>query len=41
MPVYKRFNFTLQVLDNYLGDPAPGAQKNSFQTVVGITYKLK
>jgi hypothetical protein len=41
MPLYKRFNFTLQVLDNYLGDPAPGAQKNSFQTVVGITYKLR
>ncbi len=41
MPVYKRLNFNMQAIENYLGDPAPGAQRSSFQFIVGITYKLR
>ncbi len=41
VPVYKRLNFNMQAVDNYLGDPAPGAERNSFQFVLGVTYKLR
>jgi Protein of unknown function, DUF481 len=40
-PVYKRFSFTLGVLDNFLNDPPPGFRKNSFQATTGLTYSLK
>jgi hypothetical protein len=40
-PVYKRLSFTANATDNFLNDPAPGAVKNSFQFVTGITYKLR
>jgi hypothetical protein len=40
-PVYKRFSFTASSTDTYLGDPASGALRNSFQFVTGITYKLR
>jgi hypothetical protein len=41
MPVYKRTNFTLGVIDNYLHDPPPGFKKNSFQATMGLTYMLR
>lgn len=41
MPVYKRLNFTVGTIDNYLHDPPPGFKKNSFQATMGLTYGLK
>jgi len=41
MPVYKRANFTLGVIDNYLHNPPPGFKKNSFQATLGLTYILR
>jgi hypothetical protein len=40
-PVYKRLSFSANALDTYLGNPQSGAERNSFQFVTGITYKLK
>jgi hypothetical protein len=40
LPVYKRFGMNVNVLDNYLNNPAAGYNKNSFQFVTGITYTL-
>jgi hypothetical protein len=41
MPLYKRTNFTLSLIDNYLHDPPPGFKKNSFQASMGLTYTLR
>ena len=41
MPVYKRMNFTLGAIDNYLHNPPPGFKKNSFQATMGLTYSLR
>ena len=41
MPLYKRFNFTVASVDNYLGDPPAGFRRNSFQFTTGVTYSLK
>lgn len=41
MPVYKRLNFTVGTIENYLHDPPPGFRKNSFQATMGLTYSLK
>jgi len=41
MPVYKRLNFTLGTIDNYLHDPPAGFKKNSFQATMGLTYSLR
>jgi hypothetical protein len=41
MPVYKRMNFSLGTVDNYLHDPPPGFKKNSFQATLGLTYALR
>lgn len=41
MPVYKRMNFTLGTIDNYLHDPPPGFKKNSFQATMGLSYSLR
>src|SRR5580658_1481614 len=41
MPVYKRMNFTLGTIDNYLHDPPEGFKKNSFQATMGLTYSLR
>lgn len=41
VPVYKRFNFTVGTLDNYLNDPPPLYKKNSFQATMGLTYSLR
>jgi len=40
-PVYKRLNFTLGTIDNYLHDPPVGFRKNSFQATMGLTYSLR
>jgi hypothetical protein len=40
LPVYKRFGLNINVLDNFLNDPAAGYNKNSFQFVTGVTYTL-
>jgi hypothetical protein len=41
MPVYKRFSLSFTTTDNFLNDPSPGFQKNSYQFVTGVTYKLR
>jgi Protein of unknown function, DUF481 len=41
MPVYKRMDFTLGTIDNYLHDPPGGFKKNSFQATMGLTYSLR
>lgn len=41
LPTYKRFSLNLNVLDNYLNNPAIGFKKNSLQFVTGILYTLK
>jgi hypothetical protein len=40
LPVYKRFGLNINVLDNFLNNPAAGYNKNSFQFVTGVTYTL-
>jgi hypothetical protein len=41
LPTYKRFGLNLNLLDNYLNNPAIGFKKNSLQFVTGIVYTLK
>jgi hypothetical protein len=41
MPVYKRMNFSIGIIDNYLHDPPSGFKKNSFQASMGLTYALR
>lgn len=41
LPVYKRTNFTLGTIDNYLHDPPPFFKKNSFQMTMGLNYSLR
>jgi hypothetical protein len=41
MPVYKRMNFSIGTIDNYLHNPPPGFKKNSFQATLGLTYALR
>lgn len=41
VPVYKRTNFSLGTIDNYLHDPPPGFKKNSFQLTMGLNYTLR
>jgi len=38
LPVYHRFSLSLNLLDNYLNNPATGFNKNSLQFVTGVTY---
>ena len=40
MPVYKRFNLSLNVRNDYLNNPAFGYKKNSFEFITEITYRL-
>ena len=40
IPVFKRLSASVSTTDNYLNDPAPGYNKNSFQFVTGVTYTL-
>jgi Protein of unknown function, DUF481 len=41
IPTYKRFSLNLNVLDNYLNNPAIGFKNNSLQFVTGVLYTLK
>jgi hypothetical protein len=41
VPTYKRFSLTLNLLDNYLSNPAVGFNNNSLQFVTGVVYTLK
>ena len=41
VPVYKRFAFTLGVIESFLRDPSPGFKKNSFQATAGLSYTVR
>jgi hypothetical protein len=41
LPVYKRLAANITTTDNFLNDPAPGYNKNSFQFVTGVTYAFR
>jgi hypothetical protein len=41
VPTYKRFSLNLNLLDNYLSNPAVGFNNNSLQFVTGVSYTLK
>jgi len=41
VPTYKRFSLNLNVLDNYLHEPAIGYKNNSFQFITAVVYTLK
>lgn len=41
LPVYHRFSLSVNLLDNYLNNPAYGYQKNSLQFITGVTYAFK
>jgi hypothetical protein len=41
VPTYKRFSLNVNLLDNYLNNPALGFKNNSLQFVTGILYTLK
>jgi hypothetical protein len=41
VPTYKRFSLNVNLLDNYLNNPAVGFKKNSLQFVTGVLYTLK
>jgi Protein of unknown function, DUF481 len=41
LPTYKRFSLNVNVLDNYLNQPAIGFKSNSLQFVTGVLYTLK
>jgi hypothetical protein len=41
VPTYKRFSLNVNLLDNYLHNPAIGFKNNSLQFVTGILYTLK
>jgi hypothetical protein len=40
IPVFKRLSASISTTDNFLNDPSPGYNKNSFQFVTGITYAI-
>ncbi|MHB1605413.1 MAG: DUF481 domain-containing protein [Leptospirales bacterium] len=40
IPVLEKLSFSLQVIDSYLNDPAPGFNCNSLQINSGLTYTL-
>ena len=41
LPTYKRLSLNVNLLDNYLNNPAVGFNKNSLQFVTGVLYTLK
>ena len=41
LPVYKRLAANVTATDNFLNDPSPGYNKNSFQFVTGVTYAFR
>ncbi len=40
LPVYKRLSANFTTTDNFLNDPAPGYNKNSYQFVTGVSYAI-
>jgi hypothetical protein len=41
LPAYRRFSLNLNLVDNYLNQPAFGFKSNSLQFVTGVSYSLK
>jgi hypothetical protein len=41
IPVFKRLSASVTTTDNFLNDPAPGYNKNSYQFITGVTYNLR
>ncbi|MGD0444154.1 MAG: DUF481 domain-containing protein [Edaphobacter sp.] len=41
LPTYKRFSLNINLLDNYLNQPAFGFKSNSLQFITGVLYTLK
>ncbi len=41
IPVFGNLAFSIQAIDSYLNDPAPGFTPNSLQINAGLTYTLK
>jgi hypothetical protein len=41
LPTYRRFSLNLNLLDNYLHNPAVGFNNNSLQFITGVSYTLK
>lgn len=41
LPVYKRLSLSFTGTDNYLNNPSPGYDKNSFQFIAAVSYALK
>lgn len=41
IPVFASIAFSIQAIDSYLNDPAPGFSPNSLQINAGLTYTLK
>ncbi len=40
LPIWKRFAANLNATDNFINNPSPGYNKNSFQFITGISYTL-
>jgi hypothetical protein len=40
-PISKTFDVTFGINDSFLNNPPPGFQKNSFQFITNLTYKIK
>ena len=40
IPVFKRLSASISTTDNYLNDPSPGYNNNSFQFVTGVSYSI-
>ena len=41
IPTYKRLSTSISATENYLNNPSPGYNKNSFQFVAGVSYALR
>jgi hypothetical protein len=41
IPVFKRLSASIVTTDNFLNDPAPGYQKNSYQFITGVSYNFR
>ena len=41
LPVYKRLSIQFSTTDNYLNNPAPGFDKNSYQFTTGVSYTVR
>ena len=40
IPVFKRLSASISTTDNFLNDPSPGYNKNSFQFITGVSYAI-